>query len=227
MKKFLLFAAVVLFISAQSIATAQSKKKDDNDKFRIVLSLKDGRQIDGYIRSSLNFPCKKVEVSESPAGEIMSFPTSEISWLTYPPVGEYKDTISWYPIRYYGYFKMKYGKSSEPSMFRMVYDGKYFKGYASRQVTSTTGGYMGNTVTQTLSTVFFYLAPEDDAVQQIPVYSGKIREKKITNYLKNYPEEYAIVMKQLIDDGKITQQDIDEDPLIFVKVMDVLAANKE
>lgn len=134
MKRFVFLLTVTLL----GIVTVVAGKKDES--YKVIVTLKNGTVINGYIRSSLMDGAMKVSVSETPNGKSTTYPSADIKTLVYPPNDQDQSTITYVPSRAKKSVASLWGKGKEfkaPVMLRIIYEGKNITGYTLTCIDAT------------------------------------------------------------------------------------------
>lgn len=222
MKKilFLLAAIFALMWGAQLPANANG-----DDDFKVILTLKDGKVINGYIRTSLMGGAMKVGVSETPKGSYYEYETKDIASLVYPALKEDQEEIRYVPCRAIKKVPNLISKRKEykaPVLLRQIYEGEKIIGYVLPCVDATT-----NATTTYYTNTYQYLyrvKGEEVAEPYWFASNGTVVGLKAAMKLvfKDYPE-----IIELFDNGQIDRKEFIEHPEIMMPILNDVLVNRK
>lgn len=198
--------------------------KDPQD-FRVIAYRADGTHFEGYITTALRnyFRPKQSEVgiSETFGGEAREYTSDDVISIVYPP--NEKDSVSVVYeavtalMRSNMFSKAKATKS--PIFMRLIYNGKYVKGYVmpyiDQTLTTTPNAYL-NIMNYTYQ---YFFMPVNEGIAKpywmdvkgiMPNAKGAIKK-----FLKDFPE-----IGEMIDNGKLTAKEFRDNPAIVLPMMD-------
>ncbi len=203
MKRILVLTVVALMVCGVSFA------KRDLPKVRLIL--KDSKKIEGFLRSDLSDRDTAVAISPEQSGKKQKFSTKTIEKLEILPSTDSDKVTEVYPV--YVLSSMHSGKgriSDYPMMLILTYKGKNANGYIGRM-------WVYNSVVWNLEPIAYYKLSESDVAR--PYLNFGTVFKKSRNTMKNSFEEYPELVQEL-EDGTLSRDDINKDPMLMVKELD-------
>lgn len=191
----LLWVSMAFFTSCGILSKGGNDKISDEEKekYRVVLTLKDGTVVDGYIRSSLNDCASSVKVSSGYNGALTTYKAADLVSLVYPATVSDPQDIVWRPVFLKRKFSAKKEKMSKsPVLLRVVDNGDNVTYYACKTISITQGGFNGNIRYYTLEVSEYYSVRGNDFAIPLakynPSWSEKVRKKYLETYFGEYPE---------------------------------------
>jgi hypothetical protein len=175
------------------------------------LILKDSIKIEGFLRSNLSDRDTAVAISPEQSGKKQKFSTKTIEKLEILPSTDSDKVTEVYPV--YVFSSMHSGKgliSDYPMMLLLTYKGKNANGYIGRM-------WVYNSVVWNLEPIAYYKLSESDVAR--PYLNFGTVFKKSRNTMKNSFEEYPELVQEL-EDGTLSRDDINKDPMLMVKELD-------
>jgi hypothetical protein len=183
--------------------------KRDLPKVRLIL--KDNTKIEGFLRSDLSDRDTAVAISPEQSGKKQKFSTKTIEKLEILPSTDSDKVTEVYPV--YVFSSMHSGKgriSDYPMMLILTYKGKNANGYIGRM-------WVYNSVVWNLEPIAYYKLSKSDVAR--PYLNFGTVFKKSRNTMKNSFEEYPELVQEL-EDGTLSRDDINKDPMLMVKELD-------
>lgn len=221
MKRFLtlLFTAIISIIGINCYAQGE-------DDFKVILSLKDGSVINGYIRTSLMGGAMKVGISETPKGSYYLYETKDIESLVYPALKEGQKEVRYVPSRALKKVATLISKSKEYKaevLLRPVYKGEKVTGYVLPCVASTT---ISATMTYYTNTYQYLYKIEGEEVA-VPYWfadTGIVAGLKAALKLlfKDFPE-----IIEMVDNGQIDRKEFIEHPEMMMPILNDVLVNRK
>ncbi len=225
MKKF-----VCLFILLLSGAMVFAQNGDG----RVVLTLKDGTVINGYLRTALMPDKRTVGIGEAPKGKYMKYANSDIESLVLPASAENPEALTFIPVK--DRFAERKKPNKEPSLMVKTFEGKHVTGYRFPTISDFTvsGGYPGGAqVTTTRITgiwgfscrvegeeaavSYWYNSPEGGRILVNP----DAYLKQLGKRFDKYPELIDALRKENLDKAAIRQR-----PEAVLEVLDRIIEEK-
>lgn len=215
----------VLIASALTVLCALSANAKDPDDYHVIVTLKDGSKVDGFITTSLRNYLRprvsEVGVSSEFGGKSQKYTSDEVVSIVFPPNEKDTTTVVYHPIvaqsKLPNYLSKNPKPYKKPVFLRLVYDGENVKGYAMPLFDRT----FGDTITVFHFTWrYFYLTADggtakaywDDTDGIIPGM-----KKVMKFYLREFPE-----LQQMVDDDELTPEAFRKNPAIVLPMMDRL-----
>ena len=212
------FTVVPLIAAVFMLFAGMPASAGNNDAYKVVLNLKDGRVIEGYIRTSLMDGKDRVGISAIPNGSYDTWTTSEIISLVYPPTETDTTTVIYVPSRATKRAPTVFGTGPEyrnPVLMRLIYEGKNVDGYVIpclEQNITPSVNYISNTYRY-----YYKVKGEDVAKAYWFDASGVTTGVKAALKLcfKEFPG-----MVELIEDNQIPRDEFLKNPEIMVFILD-------
>lgn len=217
---FLIAAAFTLFCSVQFSVNAKG-----DDDYKVILTLKDGKVINGYIRTSLMDGAMKVGVSETPKGAYCEYETKDIISLVYPALTEDQEEILYVPCRAIKKVPNLISRRKEykaPVLLRKIYEGEKLIGYVMPCVDATTNAtttYYRNTYK------YLYRVKGEEVAQPYWFASDGIvvgLKSAMKFIFKDYPE-----IIEMFENGKIGRKEFLEHPEMIMPILNDVLVNRK
>lgn len=210
--------ALILLPGTRSFAK-NGRKKDRDEAYRIVLTLKDGSLVNGYIRTSLMDGKSSVGVSETPKGSFKEYQAADVQSLVYPATQEDPDEVVYVPekaLKNTPNLLNKKGKEfKKPVFLRLIFEGKTITGYILPVVLSTTNA---TTTTYYNSAQYYYKVKGEEIARPYWLDQKGITiggKKALKFYFKGHP---AVV--DYFDSEEFDYKEFNQHPETLLPVLD-------
>ncbi len=227
MKKSILFLLICIFCIALN-ATAKEKENAPS----IVLTLNDGKVINGYLRCSIHQMQQHITVSESLDGKKTKYKNEEVKSLVVKGVSDDGSDETYVPIYTWNSYKKKANK--EPILATVFFQGKHVTGYEFptlfvRSSAPTPSNHFQASSSESPAWNYYYVT--DSAKDKIicfwlknTIKKGKLAKliegkksyiKELRKDFKDYPNVAETVEKE-----NISEQQINDDPALLLEILD-------
>lgn len=208
---------VIFFVFAFLLFTLPLTAKDNPNDNKVVLTLKDGTIVQGYLSGDLF--SDMVKISENFHGKSQKYSTNDILTLKLTP----NDTTSFtfIPMLVYDYWKLSGKKSKNPLLLMPIYETERMIGFIAPDTDfSMAPNALGMGFQFIFGTVkyFYYIKGEERAYSFWKVQTGKpIGLKKS---LKKYPFKRLKYVCDYIDSKDFDSSAFQDNPMILLPIID-------
>ncbi len=210
-----------------SCAVNASAKKDPDD-YHVILTLKDGSKVDGFIKTALKNYLRprisEISVSSEFGGKERKYTSDEVVSIVFPPNEKDTTTVVYHSVmaqsKLPNYFSKNPKAYKKPIFLRLVYIGDNVKGYAMPLFDRTFGQTM--TVFH-FTWRYFYKTDRSDMAKAYWDDTDDIipsMKKVMKFYFREFPE-----LQQMVDDEQLTPKAFRDNPTIVLPIMNELCAN--
>ncbi len=227
MKKSILFLLIAI-VSVALNATAKEKENVPS----IVLTLNDGKVINGYLRCSIHQMQQRIVVSESLDGKKTKYNNEEVKSLVVKGASDDGSDKTYVPIYSWNRYKKKANKT--PALATVFFQGKHVTGYEFptvfvRSSSPTPSNHFQANSTESPAWNYYYVT--DTAKDKIICFwlKNTIKKSKLSkliegkkSYIKEIRkdfEDYPIVA-ETVEKENISEQQINEDPELLLEILD-------
>lgn len=217
--------AALLLISIAIPFTLHAKKSESTPENTFaVITLADGRQIEGYVVTPLQDHLRsfisKVGISQEFGGEAYEYTSDEIVSIVFPPSETDTTTVVYHSVWAQKGLRNVFDKSpaphKSPVFLRLFYDGPKVKGYIM-PISSTTYTGIINTIEYTWR--YYYKCFDNDTAKAYwDDISGIIPSMK--KVMKFYFHEFPL-LQNAVDSKTIKAKDFRDNPAIVLPIMDL------
>lgn len=218
---------VIAYALIASCALNANAKKDSDD-YHVILTLKDGSKVEGYITTALKSYIRprisEIGVSSEFGGKEQKYTSDEVVSIVFPPNEKDTTTVVYHSVlaqsKLPNYFSKNPKPYKKPVFLRLVYDGANVKGYAMPLFDRTFGQSM--TILH-YTWRYFYKKDGSDIAK---AYWDDIDDiipsmKKVMKfYFREFPE-----LQQMVENEQITPEAFRDNPTIVLPIMNELSAN--
>ncbi|WP_289742292.1 hypothetical protein [uncultured Duncaniella sp.] len=211
--------AVVFTTSCALAANA----KDDPEDYYVILTLKDGSKVDGYITTALkNYfrpRISEIGVSSEYGGKPQKYTSEEVVSIVFPPNEKDTTTVIYHSVFAQSKMPNYFSKNPKPYkkafFLRMIYDGDNVKGYVMPLLDRTFAQTM--TILNYTWRYFYKTEDSDMAKAYWEDTDGVIpnMKKVMKFYLREFPE-----LQQMVDDGQLTPEYFHKHPAAVLPIID-------
>lgn len=195
---------------------------DNPEDYHVILTLKDGSKVDGYITTALrNYfrpRISEIEVSKEYGGQTQKYTSDDVVSIVFPPNDKDTTTVVYHSVNAQSKLPNLLSKNPKPYkktiFLRQIYDGDNVKGYVMP--------LLDRTFAQTMTVLnytwrYFYQTKDSDIVKAYwddtdGIVPGMKNVMKF--YLREFPE-----LQQMVEDGKLTPDAFHENPASVLPLM--------
>ena len=227
MKKSILFLVMAIICGVLD-ATA----KGEEESPAIVLTLNDGKVINGFLRCSIHQMQQRIIVSESLDGKKTKYKNEEVKSLVVKGASDDGSDETYVPIYTWNSYKKKANK--EPILATVFFQGKHVTGYEFptlfvRSSAPTPSNHFQANSTESPAWNYYYVT--DTAKDKIICFwlKNTIKKSKLTKLIegkKSYIKELRKDFKdypnvvETVEKENISEQQINEDPELLLEILD-------
>lgn len=211
--------SVVLTASCVMYASA----KDNPEDYHVILTLKDGSKVDGFITTALKNYLRprisEIGVSREYGGTPQKYTSEDVVSIVFPPNEKDTTTVVYHSVlaqsKMPNYFSKNPKPYKRPVFLRLIYDGDNVKGYAMPLLDRTFAQTM--TILHYTYRYFYKTEGSDMAKAYWDDTDGVIpsMKKVMKFYLREFPE-----LQQMVEDGNLTPKAFRENPAVVLPIMD-------
>lgn len=217
----------LLSVAMMAMFALDANAAKDPVDYHVIVTLKDGSTIDGYITTALkNYLRPRIsEIGVSPefGGKAVKYTSDEVVSIVFPPSEKDTTTVVYHSViaqsKMPNYLSKNPKPYKKPIFLRLVYNGENVKGYAMP--------LLDRTFAQTMTVInytwrYFYKTPDnqiakaywDDTDDVIPGM-----KKVMKFYLREFPE-----LQRMVDEEQLTPRAFHDRPTMVLPMMDSLCA---
>lgn len=220
---------VLLFFTFSVIFPVDANAKKDPVDYHVIVTLKDGTTVDGYITTALrNYfrpRISEVGISSEFGGKPVKYTSDEVVSIVFPPSEKDTTTVIYHSViaqsKMPNYLSKNPKAYKKPIFLRLVYNGNNVKGYAMP--------LLDRTFAQTMTVInytwrYFYKTSDNEMAKAYwddvdDIIPGMKKVMKF--YFREFPE-----IQQMVDNEEITPRAFRDHPAMVLPIMDYLCAGK-
>ena len=216
-------AFLVFVLLAFCSASANAGK--DPDDYRVILTLKDGSKVDGFINTALkNYfrpRISEISVSSEFGGAEQKYTSDELVSIVFPPNEKDTTTVVYHSVmaqsKLPNYLSKNPKPYKKPIFLRLVYDGGNVKGYAMPLFDRT----FAQTMTILHYTWRYFYKTEDSSMAKAywddtdDIIPGMKKVMKL--YFREFPE-----LQEMVEKDQITPKEFRDNPTLVLPIMNKL-----